>query len=626
MQRNERIIMIVIKNIFRVHTVIRDVFIRFPLPVLLAFSAVIASWLLIHKVVEVDNGIIPLFYLSIAINFVAQTVFKLYSESESWSLKKYHSASLIILIAIVFYSVHFIASQHIVAFIFLIIALLLSILFAPYLRQKSTMNSFWYFNYQTGSALFFAGIAGLILGGGLSLILVSITYLFDVDIDKLLYADIWFMTGMGFIPLYILTNISKQFNYKEESCDFPKGISFISNYLLVPLMIAYMLVLYAYFIKITLQWELPKGYLGWMIIGFGSIGVLTKLLTYPICDKANRLLSLFDKYFYKALILPVLMLFFAIIIRVNDYGITEQRYAVVLLGVWFATLILLSVFYKEKFHIKHVPMILAVLALFAAYGPWSAGSISLNSQMKQFENLLVKNQLLESGVIKINKNTGSITYEDRRSLFSIADYLSGTQWRRDAIRETLQSWNYDQVKFKKEIFNELTARQVLSRLNVEYAGRRSYENNKQVERFHYSGYQNLNSTLIETTGYNYINRSSFYNYQGKHVKKHLTLKEGKRTEKITLSLEDNTLNIVRNDGDRAHINLEALVLSLKSNNIKKITEENYEKMIMDKTSTNGKFKVRVVVENLTGKISAKSKVIITNFKYVLMIDIRNSEK
>ena len=613
--------MIAIKNLFQIHTVLRDVFIRFPLPVLLALTAVVVSWLLTHELISFNKAIIPLFYLSIAINFVAQIVFKLFAESENWSLKKYHISSIGLLVLIIIYAQYLIYSQHIVPFIFLIVSLLLSIIFAPYIRDKSSMNSVWYFNYQTGSAIFFAAVASIILGAGLSLILLSVTYLFDIDLDKILYADIWILSAIGFVPVYILENISQQFDYNDESCGFPKGIRFISNYLLVPLMMAYMLVLYAYFIKIILQWELPKGYLGWMIICFGAIGILTKLLTYPISDTGNKLLTLFDRYFYKALIVPTLMLFFAITIRITDYGVTEQRYAVVMLGIWFVVLIALSIFYKEKFHIKHVPMVLAALSLLAAYGPWSAGSVSLNSQMKRFESLLIDNKLLVDGKITINKDADSISYEDRRSLYSTADYLSKTRWRKDSVRADLQAWSLSGLNIKKDLLPKLTARKLLSQLNVEYAGRNSYADSQHEERFYYSNNQNLKTTLINISGYDFITHSNFYNYQGKHRKKQLTLKDGNREEEMTASVVDNNFEIVRYDGDRIQFDLSALVFSLKKQGIKKITDKNTEKMIIEKVSDSGHFKAKLVLENLSGKMLSSSRIKITNVKYVLMVGI-----
>ena len=613
--------MIGIKNIFKIHTALKEVFIRFPLPVLLVLAALVESLLLAHEVISLDKGFIPLFYLSIAINFVAQIVLKLIAESENWPFKKFLIVSSVVFIVIILYANHLIVSRHVEPFVFIAIALILGVMFAPYLRQQSTMNSFWYFNYQTGSAIFFAALASLILGGGLSLILVSIDYLFDIKVDKLLYADSWMLAGIGFAPMYILANIAKQFNYDDESCGFPKGIRFISNYLLVPLMMVYMLVLYAYFIKIILQWELPKGYLGWMIIAFGSIGVLTKLLTYPICDKANKLLSVFDRYFYKALIIPVLMLFFAIMTRINEYGITEQRYAVVMLGMWFLILITLSLLYKNKFHIKHVPMILAALAVISSYGPWSAGSLSLNSQMKRFESLLMKNNLLIGGQLKINKDSDSVTFKDRQSLYSTADYLSNRKWRKDEIRETLQSWNYDEIKFKKGFKKKITARQVLSKLNVEYAGRYNYGNNSGSERFHYSSHQSLNNTLINVEAYSFVTQSNFYNYKGEHRKKILTLQEGNRTEELTLNIIDNAFEVVRYDKDKILIDLNEFILFLRDKKIKKLSKKNQDKMIFEKTSKTGRFKAKLVLEKLSGSFTADNKILISNVKYLLMIEI-----
>jgi len=105
---------------------------------------------------------------------------------------------------------------------------------------------------------------------GVSFILLSIRYLFEIKISSDTYRDMWIICWGVFFPIYILSNISRQFDYKNDGCDFPKGVNFIANYILAPLVFVYMAILYTYFIKIIVQWELPRGNLGWLITSFGT--------------------------------------------------------------------------------------------------------------------------------------------------------------------------------------------------------------------------------------------------------------------------------------------------------------------------------------------------------------------
>jgi hypothetical protein len=65
-----------------------------------------------------------------------------------------------------------------------------------------------------------------------------------------------------------------------------------------------------------------------------------------------------------------------------------------------------------------------VLSLLAAYGPWSASSVALSSQMGRLESLLMQNSALVDGVIQDGLDKAPL--EDRRELSSIISYIC--QW------------------------------------------------------------------------------------------------------------------------------------------------------------------------------------------------------
>ena len=393
--------------------VIKETFIRFPLVLLFWLSAAFITLLDIHDINIMGKGARYLILSTLCFSAVSLVPFKLLVESSGWSLRSHIIGVFVLITVIVLFMWGIIAKPAPSVYGFLSLSIILSYLFSPYVKRKSSAASFWYFNYQTGIALFFAAVATIVLGAGLSLIIVSIGYLFEVEIPKILYMDVWILSwGILFI-VYFLANISKEFDFKEESCGFPKGIRFITNYIMVPLMWAYMAILYAYFFKILFQWELPRGHLGLMITAFGTVGIVTKLLVYPIRNDGSYLLNLFDKYYYYALIIPIILLGLAIGIRINGFGLTEARYSVVLLGIWFLAVALLTIIKKDRFHIKFVPMIFAFFAFFASFGPWGAVEMSNNSQVGRFESALVKHGLLVDGQVVIHQ--GKLSFSERQS-------------------------------------------------------------------------------------------------------------------------------------------------------------------------------------------------------------------
>jgi uncharacterized membrane protein YeaQ/YmgE (transglycosylase-associated protein family) len=191
----------------------------------------------------------------------------------------------------------------------------------------------------------------------------------------------------------------------------------------VPMVFGYLLILYAYFGKMIVEQTVPNGILAYLISGFVGAGVVTYLVSWPLRNTGAAQLRLFHKIFFSALIIPVGFHFFAIWERIGAYGVTEQRYFILLTAVWFMMIALGNMF--RKMPIKAIPATLAILFIFASFGPWGAVSVSGISQYSRLEALLVKHDLLKDG--KVHKASVEIPFEDRVSMSSIVDYLCNTQ-------------------------------------------------------------------------------------------------------------------------------------------------------------------------------------------------------
>ena len=72
-----------------------------------------------------------------------------------------------------------------------------------------------------------------------------------------------------------------------------RAIAALVKFVLVPLLLVYTATLYAYAIKMVLAWELPKGTLGAMVVGYLLVGAATLLVGYPSREKGAPLVSVF---------------------------------------------------------------------------------------------------------------------------------------------------------------------------------------------------------------------------------------------------------------------------------------------------------------------------------------------
>lgn len=595
--------------------VVKETFIRFPLPFIFAFCATFIALFLVHDIEIVDEEFIGKSFTSLFYGAVALTSFKLLVESKEWPFAKQAIGTVVIIAIIIIYVWLILDESTPSSYMFFSLAVVISLLFAPYIARPADSSSVWYFNYQTGVAVFFAGFAALILGVGMTLILVSIGYLFEIKIPYKIYSDIWVLSWGVLYPIYILANISSKFDFEEEGCNFPKGVSFITNYLLVPLMFVYMAILYVYFFKIIIQWELPRGNLGWMITIFGTAGITTKLLAYPIRSNGTRLLVLFDRYYYYVLIVPILLLAVAIGVRISNYGMTEQRYAVLLLGVWFSVVTLTVIIKKDLFQIKYVPIILAVLAILASFGPWGAVEVSANSQAGRFKSLLVKHDLLVDG--QAVKAKVELSFADRKSISSIADYLSKNEYRLRRIRPLFKTLMSKAEKKEVQACRRKCGKDFVELLGVSYVSR--WKKEEAADSFNYNNIFDLNKMLADVSSFDYVGHNSFYLYRKEKAENIFSIDLNGKHEVIKVGYEGGLLTIKTKAGERVVFDLDDFIRGLRKQNITQITQANLDRLTLTKSSAKRRLRARLLFEQIKGKVAEGNEIKITSMRFVLML-------
>jgi hypothetical protein len=173
--------------------------------------------------------------------------------------------------------------------------------------------------------------------------------------------------------------------------------------------------------------QLPKGRLGTMVLAFGSAGIATALLLYPTRASSGTLVQVYWRHWFSLLPLPLLLLFIAVQQRMQQYGLSESRYLVVLAGVWMAILALAFLLRRGERDLRLVPGVLALLLLIASFGPWGAEGLPQRLQVAELTRILGGAGVLKDGRIDAAVVAGKsvrFTDPDRRRAHAIVDYLS----------------------------------------------------------------------------------------------------------------------------------------------------------------------------------------------------------
>lgn len=308
-----------------------------------------------------------------------------------------------------------------IRFVLLSLAGHLLVSFAAYIHADS-IQGFWQFNktlfirFLTSvlySAVLFVGLAGAI---------GATKFLFNFDLGANAYADLWVFIAGIFNTVFFLAGIPKELDILNNDFTYPKGLKVFTQYVLIPLATVYVIILLAYETKILVEWNLPKGLVSNIILGYAVFGILSLLLVFPVREEAeNRWIKTYARSFYFLMLPLIVLLFLAVGARVFRYGITESRYFLIMLAFWLLFITIYSLVSRKQ-NIKLIPVSLCIFTIICIYGPQSAFSVSEYSQVKILTGIFSKNNAYVNHKFTVIKN---IPQKDGNRAVSTLSYIVG---------------------------------------------------------------------------------------------------------------------------------------------------------------------------------------------------------
>lgn len=285
-------------------------------------------------------------------------------------------------------------------------------------------NGFWQYNKILFLRILTAALYSGVLFAGLSVALLAIEKLFQLNIKFETYGDLWLFLAGIFNTWFFLAGFPREYSLLDKITDYPRGLKIFTQYVLLPIICIYLVILYLYGCKILVTGQWPAGWVSYLVLSFSAAGIFSLLLIHPIRhETGNRWILGFSRFFYIALLPLLLLLFFAIFRRVAEYGITELRYFVLLLAFWLLGIALYFLVSRAK-NIKRIPASLCLIALLSSFGPWGAFGVSLRSQRHRLIGLLKTDHLLTGG--KVTPARGDISFKDREKISALMEYLLST--------------------------------------------------------------------------------------------------------------------------------------------------------------------------------------------------------
>lgn len=387
---------------------ISSAFKRFPLAVAFAIFTTIAFIYVFesHSLLTDSKLLFWLFFYPIAATMIALTISLVQESRKKFSIIPHVVAEavwLAVSIALTFYYVSTDNNTEItyvlVTGLFIYTTVFLSIFIAPFFKQKDE-NGFWVFLMKNAKAAVIAGAISVFLLIAINGLLFGFFNLFDIKVSDKPFIYSAIICSCTIFPILFFSGIPSIDECLQEAPALNKFQTSANKFLFLPVLSLYIILLYAYIAKIIIQWEMPKGMVSYLVSASMLLMLLRVTLMLP--ERINPKPS-FEKKLLK--ILPaaciplVILMSVGIMRRISDYGISEDRYYITAINIFYYIIIAILLIDKIKCKSKYITIVFCGMFLILTNGPLSAINVTHRVWINS-----VKAALVEEGYNKFPLN------------------------------------------------------------------------------------------------------------------------------------------------------------------------------------------------------------------------------
>lgn len=437
------------------------------------------------------------------------------------------------------------------------------------------------------SQIFLTALYSLVLLWGIFFILFTIDQLFDINIKWNYYYYVFLIIAQIFAVAFLLSKLPKPFESFNEKT-YSRSLQILLSYIVIPLITIYTLILYIYFGKILVQWDWPKGLVSHLVLWYSAISVGVIFLITPVLEE-DKICRQFKTLFPK-LILPILLMMFTSIgLRINEYGITENRYFVLALGIWVTAMMLYISIKGTKRNIV-IPITLSLIILNSAFGPLSSFAISKYSQNKRFQNILENNNMILNNKIVINPNLETDT---KKEISNILTYFEDSH--------SLEDVKFLEIGFGLHNMNEVFGFKHIPLYNYDFD-----------QYFYFS--RDVAMEILELEGFDYLVELE---NSWEEVKTNINNIEIKQEKNGVLNIKENGKTIFKKD---LKYIIEDIYRGFEDSKFgKDLRTRDEMTYILDENNVN----IKLVFNGFSGRLEEDTKNMeIDSFSYILFLKLK----
>ena len=260
---------------------------------------------------------------------------------------------------------------------------------------------------------------------GLTVVFLTVDRLSLIKLEGKIYVETWLFVVFVFAMIFFASKLKKVDENLEEY-EIHKVFKFLIYFIIIPLITIYTGILYIYFGKMLVTRSWPQGLVSHLILWYTIFSLFIMIMVTPMTKK-DPVAKVFKKYFPLASIPLLALSIVSISKRISQYGVTELRYFIVLLGIWLIFCMVSSIF---RARLSVILISLIVVVYISVFSPVNNRRITIMSQNKRLERILIKHGLLKDG--KLVQNSG-LSENKKYEVTDVLNYILGIRDKKEGI-------------------------------------------------------------------------------------------------------------------------------------------------------------------------------------------------
>ena len=265
-----------------------------------------------------------------------------------------------------------------------------------------------------------------------ALLVAGIIYLLYAAISYTIYSlfDLNYITWSGWfgkVAVVLFCGLAPVLFFAME--DHPEPIEIrrfwavLLNWVLSPALLIYTAVLYIYAAKILFTWNLPKGGVAIMVTVFFVVFFAAKML--QMLTEPQPFKWFYDRF--SLFVLPLLVLFWTgLARRLTDYGLTDSRYYLLLVGAFMTVCVLVFLFRNRHGYFALTAGTLCVVLLTVLVPPLRGEKVAMRAQLHRVRTLAQQlDRLNDDGTLRLPAPdpADTLCMVEHRRLYQSLDYI-----------------------------------------------------------------------------------------------------------------------------------------------------------------------------------------------------------